>query len=63
MKFIIKDKTSKGFHRLLTLKRKGGTYEDVKKDVSKNDLIRDALVAALLLVHGYMCAHYMQIIN
>ena len=63
MKFIIKDKTSKGFHRLLTLKRKGGTYEDVKNDVSKNDFIRDEVVTSLLEEQGYICAYCMQKIN
>jgi len=63
MKLIVKNKTSKGFHRLQELKRKSGTYENVKNDVSKNDFIRDEVLTSLLEEQGYLCAYCMQKIN
>jgi uncharacterized protein (TIGR02646 family) len=63
MKLIVKNKTSKGFHRLQELKRKSGTYENVKNDVSKNDFIRDEVLTSLLEEQGYICAYCMQKIN
>lgn len=63
MKLIVKNKTSKGFHRLQELKRKSGTYENVKNDVSKNDFIRDEVLTSLLKEQGYLCAYCMQKIN
>ncbi|MFX4211761.1 hypothetical protein ACOL2Y_05070 [Aliarcobacter butzleri] len=63
MKLIVKNKTSKGFHRLVKLKRESGTYEDVKNNVSKNDYIRDEVLTSLLHEQGYICAYCMQKIN
>lgn len=60
MKLIIKNKNSNGFHRLQNLKRKSGTYEDVKNNVSKNDYIRDEVLTSLLEEQGYLCAYCMQ---
>lgn len=60
MKLIIKNKTSKGFRRLQGLKRKSGTYEDVKNNISKNDYIRDEVLISLLEEQGYLCAYCMK---
>lgn len=60
MKLIIKNKTSKGFHRLKKLERESGTYENVKNDVSKNDYIRDEVLTSLLEEQGYLCAYCMK---
>ena len=60
MKLIIKNKTSKGFHRLQKLKRESGTYEDVKNNISKNDYIRDEVLISLLEEQGYLCAYCMK---
>lgn len=63
MKYIVKNKTSKGFYRLQNLKRNNGTYEDVKNNVSKNDYIRDKVLTSLLEEQGYLCAYCMRNIN
>jgi uncharacterized protein (TIGR02646 family) len=60
MKLIVKNRTSKGFQRLLKLKRENGNYEDVKNNVSKNDYIRDEVLTSLLEEQGYICAYCMQ---
>lgn len=63
MKLIIKNKISKGFHRLEDLKRKEGTYQDVKNDMSKKDFIRDEVLISLLEEQGYLCAYCMKVIS
>lgn len=63
MKHILKNRSSKGYHRLTALKRKNGTYEDVKNDKSKNDYIRDKIINSLLEEQDFQCAYCMKSIN
>ncbi|MEA2018219.1 MAG: hypothetical protein U9N59_07205 [Campylobacterota bacterium] len=63
MKYIVKNKNSIGYHRLLDLKRDNGSYENVKNDKSKKDFIRDEVLESLLNEQNYSCAYCMQKIN
>lgn len=63
MKFIDKNRNTQGYQRLVDLKRIGGTYEDVKNDVSKSDFIRDEVLTSLLEEQGYICAYCMRKIS
>lgn len=63
MKFIIKNRSSKGHNRLVDLKREDGTYEDVKNDKSKNDYIRDEVILSLLEEQNFQCAYCMKSIK
>ena len=63
MKYILKNKTSKGYKRLIDLNRINGTYEDVKNDKSKDDYIRDEIINSLLEEQDFQCAYCMKSIN
>jgi len=63
MKFIKKQKNTKGYYELLDLKRKGGDYSHLKNDVSKDEYIRDEVVTSLLEEQGYICAYCMRSID
>ena len=63
MKFIKKNRSSKGHDRLVALKRKNGRYENVKNDKSKNDYIRDEVILSLLEEQNFQCAYCMKLLK
>ncbi|HUH43038.1 MAG TPA: hypothetical protein VLZ29_07970 [Sulfurimonas sp.] len=63
MKFIVKNKSTKGYQRLLDLKRVNGNYSNVKNDISQSDYIRDEVLTSLLEEQGFICAYCMRQID
>ena len=63
MKFIQKQKNTRGYYRLIELERNSGTYDDIKNDKSKSIYTRDEVLGSLLEEQSFLCAYCMQKIN
>ncbi|WP_041963098.1 hypothetical protein [Sulfurospirillum cavolei] len=64
MKFIVKQRNSLGYRRLLELQKiPDSAYNNVCNNASQNDFIRDEVLTSLLEEQGYLCAYCMQKIS
>lgn len=61
MKYIVKDKSGKGYKALSTIHLKGGSYDNsVKDDKTKHITIRTDILIDLLKEQNYNCAYCMK---